>query len=163
MGQLLELNTILEIIEQSRKLGKKISLTNGCFDIMHAGHTDYLAEAKKVADILIVGINSDASVQRLKGPERPINNEIDRAKVLSALACVDYVFVFHDNTADQFIRKIKPDFYVKGDHYTVKNLPEAEVVYEVGAELRFVPITQGKSTSDIIDKIVVTYIKTEKV
>ena len=114
--------------------GKKVVFTNGCFDILHAGHVRYLAKARSFGDCLVLGLNSDASVRRLKGPERPINNEQDRAEVVGGLQSVDYVVIFDEPTAEQLIAKVKPDVYVKGGDYTLETLPEAKIVqsYEIG-------------------------------
>ncbi|MEW5820621.1 MAG: adenylyltransferase/cytidyltransferase family protein, partial [Cyanobacteriota bacterium] len=117
-------------------------------------HYDYLLKAKKFGDILIVGINSDNSVKNIKGPSRPINNEIDRARLVAALDCVDYTFLFDESTPDTFISIIRPDIHVKGDDYDINTLPEANTVLNIGAELKFVSLTEGKSTTNIIEKII---------
>ena len=158
MGSLLKLDTIIDIVYQLKEQNKNIVTTNGCFDIMHVGHLHYLTKAKQLADILIVGINSDKSVKTIKGEFRPINNEIARAEMVSGLTCVDYTFIFDEDTPIKFLKKIKPHVHVKADDYTVKTLPEAQTVFDLGAELKFVPLTQGYSSTDIIDKIVVNYI-----
>lgn len=132
--------------------GKKVVLTNGCFDILHAGHVRYLAGARALGDCLIVGLNSDASVKCLKGETRPINTELDRAEVLLALSAVDYVVIFPEQTAEKLVCEIQPDIYAKGGDYTVDTLPEARIVEEYGGQIVFVPLVPGRSTTNIIRK-----------
>ncbi|MBP2654185.1 MAG: hldE 2 [Firmicutes bacterium] len=133
--------------------GQTVVFTNGCFDILHAGHVRYLAAARALGDVLIVGLNSDQSVRALKGPTRPVNLEEDRAEVLAALAAVDYVVVFEDRTAEGLVSEIKPDIYVKGGDYEVKNLPEAGLVAEYGGKTVLIPEVPGRSSSKIIGRI----------
>ena len=133
--------------------GKKVVFTNGCFDILHAGHVRYLAKARSFGDCLVLGLNSDASVRRLKGPERPINNEQDRAEVVGGLQSVDYVVIFDEPTAEQLIAKVKPDVYVKGGDYTLETLPEAKIVQSYGGRVEFVQMVAGRSTTNVIEKI----------
>ena len=139
--------------EKLRAERKKIVFTNGCFDILHAGHVRYLERAKEFGDCLVIGLNSDASVRSLKGESRPINHEIDRAEVLGALRVVDCVVIFGDETAEKLIAKIRPDIYVKGGDYTVETLPEAEIVQHYGGKIEFVPLVAGRSSTNIINKI----------
>lgn len=162
MGKFLELDTIKQIVKELKKQDKTVVTTNGCFDILHVGHLNYLLQASRCGDILIIGINTDNSVRKIKGHSRPINNERDRAQLIAGIECVDYVFLFDEDTPVEFIKQIKPNVHVKGDDYTVKNLPEAETVFKLGAELKFIPLTQGHSTTDIIDKIVVSYLHHDK-
>ena len=133
--------------------GRKIVFTNGCFDLFHAGHAHYLEEARRTADCLVVGLNSDASVRRLKGPTRPINNEQDRAEVVGALRAVDYVVIFDEPTAEQLIALVQPDVYVKGGDYTLDTLPEAKIVQRYGGRVEFVNLVAGRSTTNVIAKI----------
>lgn len=140
-------------IGKLKEANKKIVFTNGCFDILHAGHVRYLIAARKLGDCLIVGLNSDCSVRTLKGPTRPINNEDDRAEVLSALSAVDYVILFSDKTAERLVAVIEPDFYVKGGDYNIKELPEAQIVAKYGGETVLIPEVAGKSSSNIIKKL----------
>jgi D-beta-D-heptose 7-phosphate kinase/D-beta-D-heptose 1-phosphate adenosyltransferase len=130
-------------------------LTNGCFDILHAGHVSYLQEAKLRGDILIVGINSDASVRALKGEGRPVNDELDRAFVLSALGFVDFVTVFDGETVEDLLRVAKPNTWVKGGDYTVDTLNPAEkkIALDNNCEIVILQEVEGKSTTNIIDKI----------
>jgi rfaE bifunctional protein nucleotidyltransferase chain/domain len=136
-----------------RKNGKNIVFTNGCFDILHAGHVRYLNKAKSFGDCLLLGLNTDASVRRLKGENRPINNELDRAEVVGALKSVDYVVLFDEPTAEVLIGKVKPAVYVKGGDYTLATLPEAKIVQSYGGKVEFVNLLAGRSTTDVIEKI----------
>jgi len=145
-----DIGKIVKILEDE---GKIVVFTNGCFDILHAGHVRYLNEAKKLGDCLIVGLNSDESVRALKGPSRPINIEEDRAEVLSALSAVDYVVVFSDSTAEGLVAEVKPNLYVKGGDYDLKDLPEATIVARYGGKTVLIPEVIGKSSSNIIKKI----------
>lgn len=133
--------------------GKKIVFTNGCFDILHVGHVRYLTAARDLGDCLIVGLNTDESVRRLKGPSRPINDENDRAEILSALSAVDHIVFFGEATASELIAGIKPDVYVKGGDYAIETLPEAKVVAKYGGKTVLVPMVHGKSSSNVIKKI----------
>lgn len=139
--------------EELRQRGKKIVFTNGCFDIIHAGHVRYLTTAKNFGDVLIVGLNDDESVRRLKGNSRPINNQNDRAEVLLGLKAVDYVIFFGEQTAENLIAEVKPDIYVKGGDYTLETLPEAKIVQSYGGHIEFVNLVAGRSTTNIIGKI----------
>ena len=147
------LEYIKNIAEKAKKENKKIVFTNGCFDIIHSGHCFYLTEAKKLGDILIVGLNTDASVKRLKGETRPVNNEDDRAIVLSCLKPVDYVVLFDEDTPFNLIRNIIPNVLVKGGDYTIENIVGADIVLENGGEVKVIPFVEGKSTTKIIEKI----------
>jgi D-glycero-beta-D-manno-heptose 1-phosphate adenylyltransferase len=153
MEKLLDLAALAELVEELKNTKKKIVFTNGCFDIIHAGHVRYLQAARQLGDLLIVGLNSDSSVSLLKGPTRPINNQEDRAEVLAALAAVDYVIIFGEQTAEKLIRVIKPNIYVKGGDYVVAKLPESKVIEESGGEIVIIPEVQGRSSSNIIKKI----------
>ena len=133
--------------------GKKIVFTNGCFDIIHVGHVRYLTTAKSFGDVLIVGLNTDESVKKLKGDSRPINNQNDRAEVLLGLKAVDYVILFGERTAENLIAELQPDIYVKGGDYTLETLPEAKIVQSYGGRVEIVNLVQGKSTTNIIKKI----------
>ena len=142
-----------ELIKQLKREGQKIVFTNGCFDILHVGHVRYLAAAKALGNCLIVGLNSDRSVKNIKGPTRPINREQDRAEVLSAMAAVDYVVIFDDNTAERLVELVKPDLYVKGGDYEIKDLPEARLVAQYGGKTVLIPEVKGRSSTTIINKI----------
>lgn len=144
-----------EMIDSFRKdhADKKIVFTNGCFDILHIGHIRYLQEAAKLGDILIVGLNSDESVRRLKGPERPINNENDRSEMLGALGFVDYIAIFNDDTPLNLIKTIQPDVLVKGGDYKPEEVVGREEVEARGGKLVLLPFVEGKSTTNIIKRI----------
>ena len=133
--------------------GKKIVFTNGCFDILHTGHAKYLKDSKKFGDILIVGLNSDASVKKLKGENRPINNQEDRAYLLNELKSVDYVVIFDENSPVDLLNIIKPDIYTKGAYYTLSTLPEAPVVIQNGGRVEFITFVEGKSTTNVVKNI----------
>lgn len=133
--------------------GQRIVFTNGCFDILHTGHVRYLKAARSLGDCLAVGLNSDVSVRRLKGPERPVNAEADRAEVLDALFAVDYVTIFDEPTAEDLIARIRPDVYVKGGDYTLETLPEAKIVQQYGGRVAFVDLVPGRSTTKVIEKL----------
>lgn len=149
----------LEQMERWRARGLRVGFTNGCFDILHAGHVNYLNTARTMCDRLVLGLNTDVSVQLLKGPTRPINNEQNRATVIGALGCVDLVTTFgatkagDDNTAMGLLRFLKPDIYFKGADYTLETLPEAPIVMAYGGQVKFVEMTEGQSTTNTIAKI----------
>ena len=136
-----------------RAAGQRVVFTNGCFDILHAGHVRYLAAARACGDYLILGLNSDASVRRLKGETRPVNDEHDRAEVVGALKSVDTVVIFGEDTAEELIAEVRPDVYVKGGDYTRETLPEARIVEGYGGEVAFIPLVAGKSTTNIIRRM----------
>ncbi len=150
---LIERNLIVETCKKIRQSGKKIVFTNGCFDIIHVGHVRYLTTAKSFGDILIVGLNSDESVKILKGENRPINNEKDRAEVLLGLKAVDYVVIFGERTAENLVSEIRPDIYVKGGDYTVDKIPEAKIVQSYGGRVELVQFVAGHSTTNILKKL----------
>lgn len=142
-----------QVCEGLRRQGKRIVFTNGCFDIIHAGHVRYLATAKSFGDVLIVGLNTDESVRKLKGASRPINTQDDRAEVLLGLKAVDHVICFGEKTAEKLIAVVKPAVYVKGGDYTLETLPEAALVQSYGGRVELVSLVEGRSTSNVIEKI----------
>ena len=146
---------ISEIVTSLKAKGKRIVFTNGCFDILHVGHVRYLKEAKALGDILILGLNSDSSVKSLKGSNRPINNESDRAEVLSALKSIDYVVIFDEKSPCELLDRIKPDFHTKGADYTLETLPkeEKDVILKNHINVKFIEFVQGKSTTSTIEKM----------
>lgn len=150
---------VLRAVQADRKAGKKIVATNGCFDIVHVGHVQNLENAKKLGDVLVVGVNSDASVQKNKGPLRPIVPAKDRAALLAALRCVDYVFIFGEKTPFAWIRKLKPDIHVKAED--TKNHPDFKAqentIKKTGGKFVLVPLVPGRSTTGIIETIVKRY------
>jgi D-glycero-beta-D-manno-heptose 1-phosphate adenylyltransferase len=138
-----------------RTAGKKLVVTNGCFDILHLGHASYLESARNLGDALLVGVNGDDSARQLKGPGRPVNPEIDRAAVLAAMASVDGVCIFAEKTAVKFLSAAQPDIYVKGGDYTpdTLNQDERRVVESAGGKIVIIPFVPGKSTTDLLKKI----------
>lgn len=138
-----------------RTSGRRLVVTNGCFDLLHLGHVTYLENARNFGDALLIGVNSDAAVRGLKGPTRPINSETDRASVLAALQSVDGVCIFTDTAATRFLAAAQPDIYVKGGDYTLDTLNQDErrAVESAGGRIVLVPFVPGKSTTGILDKI----------
>lgn len=134
--------------------GKRLVLTNGCFDLLHTGHVRYLQQARELGDALLVAVNSDASVRELKGPQRPLNSEADRAEVLSALRCVDHVAIFEGKRVTEVIRELCPAIYAKGGDYTLESLdPDERAALEgVGAEIIILSLVPGKSTTSLLKK-----------
>ena len=138
-----------------RASGKRLVVTNGCFDLLHRGHVTYLQAARSQGDVLLVGLNSDESVRQLKGADRPLNAEQDRAAVLAALESVDAVCIFAEKTATRFIERAQPDIYVKGGDYTVETLnqDERKVVESAGGKIMVLPVVPGKSTTALLKKL----------
>ena len=149
-----ELKELVARLDRERWAGKSIVFTNGVFDILHAGHVQLLKRAKRFGDILVVGVNSDASTRRLKGPTRPINREADRLALVAALDPVDYAVLFEDDTPEVTIRAVRPHVHVKGGDYTPESLPERGACEEVGARIEILSLVEGRSTTGVIDKIV---------
>ena len=141
------------VIDRLKREGKKVIFTNGCFDILHAGHTRYLSEARKLGDVLVLALNSDRSVQALKGPMRPIVPEAERAEVLAALSSVDYVTVFDEMTPLALIEFLRPDVIVKGGDWAEKDIVGADAVRTWGGRVAVMPELEGASTTNIIEKI----------
>ncbi len=141
--------------DNARRRGQTVVATNGCFDLLHYGHVDYLQRAKALGDLLVVGLNSDASVRRLKGPSRPLVQARHRAGVIAALACVDVVIIFPQTRATQFLTAIRPNVYVKGGDYRAETLDphERRALDSVGANIQILPFLPGLSTSNLITKI----------
>ena len=150
---LVKQSELKSLIQNLKAQNKTIVATNGCFDILHVGHVRYLEQAKSYGDVLIVALNSDKSVKKIKGDSRPINNELDRAEVLSALRCVDYVILFDENSPIELLQEIKPNVYTKGADYTIETLPEAKVLMDTGVRIKFIPFVEGKSTTSILEKM----------
>ena len=148
-----------DIVKQTKMNGKKVVWTNGCYDILHAGHVIYLEKAKSLGDVLIVGLNSDASVQKNKGPLRPVVEENQRAKMISALSCVDYVVIFDDESPLKIIEEMRPDIYVKGGDYTINtiNQEERHLVESYGGDIALLPGVEGMSTTEMINRIIKAY------
>jgi rfaE bifunctional protein nucleotidyltransferase chain/domain len=146
------LEALLPQIEKLKGAGKKIVSTNGCFDILHRGHVTYLEAAKKLGDVLVIGVNADSRVKTLKGEGRPVNSESDRAYVLAALKCVDFVFIFSEETPKEFLHKLKPHIHAKGGDYKAESLPEFQVLKSFGAEVAIIPFVKGYSTTQTLER-----------
>ena len=153
----IDIQDIEKFCEILRKGNKTIALTNGTFDLIHAGHVRYLNEASKLADYLILGLNSDQSVKQYKSDKRPIVPQKERAEVIDSLKAVDYVVIFDETTADKLISKVKPDIYVKGGDYTEESLPETATVKKYGGKIKFIKLVEGCSTTNIVQKILDIY------
>ncbi len=154
---IVSLEELLGILEKERVGKKRVVFTNGCFDIVHAGHAHYLRKAKSLGDILVVGLNSDTSIRRIKGPRRPIIEQGMRAYLLDSLKPVDYVVLFEEDTPEELIRAIKPDVLVKGVDWEIKDIVGADFVLSYGGKVERVEFEFNISTSKIIQKILKTY------
>lgn len=152
MGQVVGRQELSSICQSQQKT-KQIVFTNGCFDLLHVGHVRYLKEAKKQGDILIVGLNTDASVKRLKGPERPIQIEQDRAEILAALECVDFVTLFDEDTPLNLIKELKPQVLVKGGDWKPEQIVGSDLVLASGGRVLSLNFVEGRSTTSLIKKI----------
>lgn len=152
MGQVVPLNEIQKKLAPLRQSGKKIVFTNGCFDLLHVGHVRYLQEAQKLGDVLVVGVNSDASVKRLKGPTRPVQVENDRAEILAALGCVGFSVLFTEDTPYNLIKEVQPDILVKGGDWKIESIVGADLVQERGGKVMSLQFVEGKSTTSLIEK-----------
>jgi len=146
-----------ELIKAFQQSGKKVVFTNGCFDILHAGHVIYLQEARGKGDLLVLGLNSDDSVRRLKGENRPVREEFDRAVLLAGLESIDMVVVFDEDTPEILIQKLKPDVLVKGGDYSLSEIVGADFVHSIGGQVVIIPFVEGFSSSNIIEKIIQTH------
>lgn len=155
MAEVFSLNQLQYKINFLRSKNKNlvVVVTNGCFDILHVGHIRYLQKAKQLGDILVVGINSDASVKKIKESNRPINSQNERAETIAALSCVDFVSIFNEETAEELLSLVKPNIYAKGGDYNEANLPEAQLVKNIGGEIVIIPYIPGYSTTETIKKL----------
>jgi D-glycero-beta-D-manno-heptose 1-phosphate adenylyltransferase len=153
VGETVSRDDLVEIVRQARAGGRTIALANGCFDLLHVGHVRYLEAAAQEADLLVVAINDDASVRRLKGEGRPILNAASRATLVSALRCVDYVVVFADPTVAPLLEALRPDVHCKGTDYTAESVPEREVVLGYGGRIAIVGDPKDHSTRDLLARI----------
>jgi len=156
-GLIVVLPNLLKALEQVRSRSGKIVFTNGCFDILHFGHVSYLNRARELGDVLVVGLNSDAGVKRLKGDRRPICSENERAEVLASLRCVDYVVLFDEDTPINLIKAIEPDFLVKGGDWPKEKIAGGDFVEKMGGVVCSLPLSEGFSTTSIIEKILKAY------
>ena len=141
------------LLKRLRSKGKRVVFTNGCFDILHVGHVDYLSGAKRLGDILVVGLNSDSSVKKIKGKGRPVNSERDRAKVLSSLSAVDYICIFKESTPERLIKELKPSILAKGGDWKIGNIVGGNFVKSIGGKVKRIPFVKGYSTTALIRKI----------
>lgn len=157
MGRILSTTECVRVRKRLARAGKQVVFTNGTFDIIHRGHVEYLARARKLGDVLIVGLNTDASIRRIKGPKRPINPNADRGAVLSALGCVDYVVFFGEDTPEKLIRRVVPDVLVKGADWKPAAIVGGDIVRANGGRVRTIRLTRGRSTTNVIDRILQRY------
>ena len=149
----LDRTRLIARVAVERKKGAKIVLANGCFDLFHVGHIRYLAGAKELGDCLIVGINSDEQVEKLKGANRPFMPQQERAEIVSALRFIDYVTIFNEPTVEELIRAIRPDFHAKGTDYTTESVPEREIIIECGGQVAIVGDAKNHSSTELIRKV----------
>lgn len=152
--KVVSLGALLAALAPCRAAGARVALTNGTFDLVHVGHLRSLEQARAHGDILVVAVNSDASVRSYKSPDRPIVPQAERAELIAGLACVDYVVIFDEPTAERLVTEIRPDVYVKGADYATKPLPERPVVEAYGGQVVLIPLEAGHSTTDLVADIV---------
>jgi rfaE bifunctional protein nucleotidyltransferase chain/domain len=157
MGKVLSVRKLVAIRRRLRAQGKRVIFTNGTFDILHRGHVQYLAKARRMGDVLMVGLNTDASIRRIKGPRRPINGNTDRAAVLAGLASVDFVCFFGSATPLRLIEQLLPDVLVKGADWRPGSIVGGDVVRRHGGSVRRIALTRGRSTSSIIERVLAAY------
>jgi rfaE bifunctional protein nucleotidyltransferase chain/domain len=148
------IDSLKTIVKQLQKEGKRVVFGNGCFDLLHVGHVRYLEGARQLGDVLVVGLNSDASVRTLKGPHRPLMPEDERAEILSAISFVDYIVLFSELTVEHLLRTLQPDIHCKGTDYTVETVPEREIVSSYGGKTAIVGDSKDHSTQNLIQEIV---------
>ena len=146
-------DALLETLASERNAGKTIAFANGCFDVLHVGHIRYLQDAARVADVLVVGVNGDASVRQLKGEGRPVMPEGERAEIISAIRGVTYVTIFHEDSPSQLLQTLRPDFQCKGTDYTADSVPEAEIVKSYGGKVVIVGDPKDHSTTAVLRKL----------
>jgi rfaE bifunctional protein nucleotidyltransferase chain/domain len=151
--KILSLPQLAELLHAWRDQDQKIVFTNGCFDILHLGHVDYLEKARQLGDKLVLGLNTDVSISRIKGPSRPLQDEMSRARVMASLLFVDAVVLFDENTPLELIKNVQPDILVKGDDYTIESIVGHEVIEAKGGAVKTVPLVKGYSTTNIVKKI----------
>jgi len=159
MGRIVDLPEMIAIRGELRHHGQRVVFTNGVFDLLHRGHVEYLQKARALGDILIIGVNTDASVKRLKGDARPLVPFEDRAFILAALECVDYVVPFAEDTPERVIRAVLPDVLVKGADYQLEEIVGHDVVLAAGGKVERIPLSPGRATSDLIAKVLERYSK----
>lgn len=152
-NKIVDIERLVTTISDMKREGKKIVATGGCFDILHAGHVQYLEKSKEYGDILVLFLNSDKSIKQIKGNERPIVSEQERAEVVAGLGCVDYVCLFSETNPCRVIKEIQPDFWVKGADYEGKDIPEKKIIESYGGEIKYIRFKDGCSSTNIIEKI----------
>jgi D-beta-D-heptose 7-phosphate kinase/D-beta-D-heptose 1-phosphate adenosyltransferase len=152
-SKLKSLSGLKSAVKRDKNSGKKIVFTNGCFDILHVGHIRYLKSARSLGDCLVLGLNADVSVKRIKGKSRPVNSEKDRAEILSALECVDHLVLFSEKTPEKLIRALRPDFLVKGGDWKKKDIVGSDFVESYGGQVLSLPFVKGFSTTRLLEKI----------
>jgi len=153
MGEITTKANLLRLREQWKFFGKKVVFTNGCFDLLHRGHIDYLAKAKSLGDVLVIGLNDDASVRRLKGPQRPLVEQGDRAEILASLKSVDFVCLFSEDTPYELIKAVVPDVLVKGADWPVDKVVGKDIVESAGGNVQTIEFLPNRSTTGLIEKI----------
>jgi D-glycero-beta-D-manno-heptose 1-phosphate adenylyltransferase len=146
-----------DLLARWRQEQQRVVFTNGCFDLLHLGHVDYLEKARQLGDKLILGLNSDASMRRLKGPSRPLQDEMSRSRIMASLLFIDAVVIFDEDTPYELIRQVSPDILVKGDDYTIQTIVGHDLVLQRGGEVKTISLVKGYSTSGIIEKIKLFY------
>jgi D-glycero-beta-D-manno-heptose 1-phosphate adenylyltransferase len=146
-----------DLLARWRQEQQRVVFTNGCFDLLHLGHVDYLEKARQLGDKLILGLNSDASMRRLKGPSRPLQDEMSRSRIMASLLFIDAVVIFEEDTPYELIRQVSPDILVKGDDYTIQTIVGHDLVLQRGGEVKTISLVKGYSTSGIIEKIKLFY------
>lgn len=151
-GHVAAMPELPDLVARMRAAGERVVLTNGCFDVLHAGHVHYLAQARELGDRLVVGVNSDESVRAIKGPGRPVNPAADRVRVLAALSSVDYVCEFPELTPHRLIRMVRPDVYVKGGDYA-GGVPEQQLVTSLGGRVEILDLVPGRSTTALLERV----------
>ncbi|HEY5673706.1 MAG TPA: bifunctional D-glycero-beta-D-manno-heptose-7-phosphate kinase/D-glycero-beta-D-manno-heptose 1-phosphate adenylyltransferase HldE [Malonomonas sp.] len=156
-GKILPRDELTVLLDAQRAAGKQIVFTNGCFDLLHAGHVKYLQQARNLGDLLVLGLNSDASIRRLKGPKRPLLEESERAQILAALDCIDYLAIFDEDTPLELLQKVRPQILVKGGDYLADEVVGKELVESYGGRVELIQFVDGKSSTNIIDKILSRY------
>ena len=153
-AKILDRKSLEKILEKEKKNGKKLVFTNGCFDILHRGHIEYLSGASDIGDVFVVGLNSDSSVKKLKGENRPAIDEESRSFTMASFEFVDYLVLFSEDTPSELMQMLKPDVWVKGgDYKNIEDLPEHKVMMEIGGEVIILPFIEGFSTTNIYNKI----------
>ncbi len=157
MDKILDRTILKKKLDALRKEGKKIAFTNGCFDLLHVGHVRYLKEARKTADVLVLALNSDSSVQTIKGPKRPLVPEQERAEILSALECIDFITIFSESTPLELIGLLKPDVLIKGGDWAEEQVVGRNEIRQWGGRVEIIPEVAGKSTTNIVDRVLSVY------